>query len=133
MSHAHSVLENKATRAKVYPRGRAPTTIHTRTHTRACTDPRAHTHAEICNTLLFHGNDGLINARQCCVTRTLPLLLHCFPTLTVLLTDEVLLCIERKKIKVRSIQITVCSSTDKASVGSSGIYKMDADILTQNT
>ena len=37
--------------------------------TRAHADTHAHT--EICNTFLFHGNKGFVNAPQCYVTHTL--------------------------------------------------------------
>jgi hypothetical protein len=51
----------------------APGYPHTRTHAQACT------HRPICNTYCFFtATIGIVNAPQCYVTRTLPVLLHIF-------------------------------------------------------
>jgi hypothetical protein len=49
----------------------------TRTHCPACVRAQTHTHTH--TLLLFHGNNGFVNASQCHVIRTLP---SCFSLLT---------------------------------------------------
>jgi hypothetical protein len=64
---------SKATRAQAYTSDHAPT--HTHMHRSTNAQARTLTNPEICETLLFQGNNGFVNAPKRYVTRTLAVLL----------------------------------------------------------
>ena len=67
---------SKATRAQAHARACAPTHVHFRTHPPAPTRTHTHTQANMQYLLLFHDKNGYVNAPQCYIIRTLPVLLY---------------------------------------------------------
>ena len=58
-------------RIRMHTPTRPGTNMHARTHARAS----MHTQTNMQYSLLFHSNNGFVNAHQCYVIRTLPVLL----------------------------------------------------------
>ena len=77
MVEAESLQMRRISRAtRAHAHAHAHTTAHSHTHTQAVTCTHTRTRTELCNTylLLFHGNNGIVNAPQCYVMCTLPVL-----------------------------------------------------------
>jgi hypothetical protein len=76
MAHVRCMLDYQGyTRARTSTRPRTRALTHTQAPARAHAHTHTHTH-KVCNLLLFHGNNDFENAPQCCVIRTLPVLLY---------------------------------------------------------
>jgi hypothetical protein len=75
MVHARCVWISKVTSAQAHACPRAAQRTHTYIHT--------HTQTSIYHLLLFHSNNGFVNACHCYVIRTLPVLLRNIVTTSI--------------------------------------------------